>query len=98
MSVLAIVDIIFGSWRMLSGTGFFGLVGVIAVNVSCITVAFTARKQGWHDMMAKCLVVRKGATFEQGPPGPPKPKATLPTGSLPTGPFSGRIADVRELG
>ncbi|MDA0701648.1 MAG: RDD family protein [Proteobacteria bacterium] len=34
--------------------GIIGLVGVI----SCIVVAFTAKKQGLHDMMAKCLVVR----------------------------------------
>lgn len=34
--------------------GVVGLVGLI----SCIIVAFTAKKQGLHDMMAKCLVVR----------------------------------------
>lgn len=34
--------------------GIIGLVGLI----SCIVVAFTAKKQGLHDIMAKCLVVR----------------------------------------
>ncbi|MBT5415884.1 MAG: RDD family protein [Rhodospirillaceae bacterium] len=34
--------------------GIIGLVGLI----SCIVVAFTPKKQGLHDMMAKCLVVR----------------------------------------
>lgn len=34
--------------------GVIGLVGVI----SCIVVAFTAKKQGLHDIMAKCVVVR----------------------------------------
>jgi uncharacterized RDD family membrane protein YckC len=31
--------------------------------VSCIAVAFTAQKQGLHDMLAGTLVVRRGATF-----------------------------------
>lgn len=73
MSLLAIVDLIFGSWKMLSGIGFFVLIGIIAGTVSCVMVAFTARNQGWHDMMAGCLVVRKGAMFEQKQSAEPSP-------------------------
>ena len=34
------------------------VVGVAAI-AACIAVAFTRRKQGLHDMMARCLVVRR---------------------------------------
>jgi uncharacterized RDD family membrane protein YckC len=37
----------------------FGIIGLVGV-IPCIVVAFTAKKQGLHDMMAKCLVVRAG--------------------------------------
>ncbi len=33
------------------------VIGVVGL-ISCIVVAFTAKKQGLHDIMAKCLVVR----------------------------------------
>ena len=39
----------------------FGLnyvVGVAAI-AACLTVAFNRRKQGLHDMLARCLVVRR---------------------------------------
>jgi uncharacterized RDD family membrane protein YckC len=35
-----------------------GILGVVAL-ISCIVVAFTAKKQGIHDMMAGTLVVKK---------------------------------------
>ena len=35
----------------------------LAALAACIAVAFTRRKQGLHDMMAKCLVVRHNAVF-----------------------------------
>ncbi len=90
-SVAILLDIAFGSWRALAGNGFFGPLAWIGVAVSCGMVAFTARKQGWHDMLADCLVVRKGARFEPPPPGSPppgraKPKPIPSTGALPAGP------------
>ena len=89
-SVLVLLDLMTGAWKSLGGNGFFGVLGWLAVTVSCAMVAFTERKQGWHDMVAGCLVVRKGVTFEPPPlppaPKPPAPKPTLPTGSLPAGP------------
>jgi len=39
------------------------IVGMFAM-VSCIAVGFTRQKQGFHDQMVKCLVVRRGAKFE----------------------------------
>jgi uncharacterized RDD family membrane protein YckC len=36
----------------------FEMVGEVLSIVSCIAVAFTPMKQGFHDKMAKCLVVR----------------------------------------
>ncbi len=42
------------------------IVGLVAL-ISCIVVAVTARKQGVHDMLARCLVVRDGAVFEAAP-------------------------------
>ncbi len=89
-SVMVLLDLMTGAWKSLGGNGFFGVLGWLAVTVSCAMVAFTERKQGWHDMFAGCLVVRKGATFEPRPPTPPPkpptPKPTLPPGSLPAGP------------
>ena len=37
---------------------FNSLAGLVAF-AACIVVAFTRRKQGLHDMMARCLVVRR---------------------------------------
>lgn len=37
---------------------------VVAALAACVAVAFTPRKRGLHDMMARCLVVRR-------PPGAP---------------------------
>jgi uncharacterized RDD family membrane protein YckC len=50
---------------------FFGTVGIegvaaLAVTVSCLAVALTRRKQGFHDMMANCLVIRKSAVPSAG--------------------------------
>ena len=52
----AIVDYAFGSYAL--GGGLFSIVGTILAFVACVAVAFTARKQGIHDIMAGCLVVR----------------------------------------
>ena len=41
------------------------------VVLSCLAAAFTKRKQAAHDIMAGCLVVRKGAKFEMQAPGAP---------------------------
>ena len=38
--------------------GLNALAGIAAL-AACIAVAFTRRKQGLHDMMARCLVVRR---------------------------------------
>ena len=45
--------------------GILGVVGVLdavvglAAIAACLAVAFTRRRQGLHDMMARCLVVRR---------------------------------------
>ena len=45
--------------------GILGVIGVLdaiaalAALAACLAVAFTRRKQGLHDMMARCLVVRR---------------------------------------
>lgn len=54
---------IFGFFNYIAG-GFGGgfIVGLLTL-VSCIAVAFTAQKQGLHDMLAGALVVRRGAKF-----------------------------------
>jgi uncharacterized RDD family membrane protein YckC len=96
-SLLEIIDILFGATAAFGGAGFFGFFGAIAITVSCVMVAFTERKQGAHDIMAGCLVVRKGARFEPPPPGsrppglrPPGPAEAKPlrgAGALPTRPL-----------
>ena len=48
------------SLAALAGTGFSSLVGLIAF-VSCIAVAFSARKQGLHDKMAGAVLTRRQA-------------------------------------
>jgi uncharacterized RDD family membrane protein YckC len=44
----------------LAGSGFSSLVGLVAF-VSCIAVAFSARKQGLHDKMAGAVLTRHQA-------------------------------------
>ena len=44
----------------LAGTGISSLVGLIAF-ISCIAVAFSARKQGLHDKMAGAVLTRRQA-------------------------------------
>ena len=39
------------------------ILGLLAL-ISCIVVALTPRKQGAHDLLARCLVVRERAAFE----------------------------------
>ncbi|MCY4406935.1 MAG: RDD family protein [Rhodospirillaceae bacterium] len=43
------------------GDALFSLYGVVvlAAIAACIAIAFTRRKQGLHDMLARCLVVRR---------------------------------------
>lgn len=92
-SAVAIVDILFGATTAIGGAGFFGFFGAIALTVSCVMVAFTERKQGAHDIMADCLVVRKGAKFEPPPPGPPPPGRAKPTRIQGTGASPARSPD-----
>ena len=54
LSVPAHLDVELGSVWL----NFNSLAGLVAF-VACIVVAFTRRKQGLHDMMARCLVVRR---------------------------------------
>ena len=54
----------FRSWpRWLPGLlGVIGILDVVAAAAAlaaCLTVAFTRRRQGLHDLMARCLVVRR---------------------------------------
>lgn len=42
---------------------FLSAIVFLAALATCIAVAFTRQKQGLHDMMAKCLVVRHNADF-----------------------------------
>lgn len=91
-SLLEIIDILFGATKAFGGFGFFAFFGSIAITVSCVMIAFTGRKQGAHDIMADCLVVRKGAKFELPPLGSPlpsqaKPKPIRGTGALPARPL-----------
>jgi len=54
---------IFGFFSYIAG-GFGGdFIVALLTLVSCIAVAFTAQKQGLHDMLAGTLVVRRGAKF-----------------------------------
>ena len=73
-SILAIVDIILGTTTTIGGMGVFMFAGTVAVTISCVMVAFTERKQGGHDFMADCLVMRKGARFAS----PPADHQTMP--------------------
>jgi uncharacterized RDD family membrane protein YckC len=74
-SLLAIVDILFGTMTTVGGMGAFMFAGTVAITISCVMVAFTERKQGGHDFMADCLVMRKGAKFET----PQSDEPTAPT-------------------
>lgn len=57
--------------------GLLGTMGMmyngigLAALISCLVVAFTAQKQGVHDMMAGALVVKRGAQFEAAGAGVP---------------------------
>jgi uncharacterized RDD family membrane protein YckC len=42
------------------------LVSLVSV-AACLSVAFTKRKQGLHDIMAGCLVVKRRAVFSDPP-------------------------------
>jgi uncharacterized RDD family membrane protein YckC len=75
-SVLFVVDVVFGWDRMFGGMGLFGFLSLAIALVSCAMVGSTLQKQGWHDMVAGCLVMRKVADL-----GPP------PIGSPPSGPL-----------
>lgn len=50
---------------LLGTIGILDAVAACAALAACVAVAFTPRKQGLHDMMARCLVVRRP------PPGAP---------------------------
>ena len=72
--VLSAVDVLLGWDTMFHDLGLLGLPFIVVSTVSFVMVAFTQRKQGWHDMMAGTLVVRTGAKFET----PPTAKPTAP--------------------
>ncbi len=46
---------------LVSALDILDAVAGLAAFAACIAVAFTRRKQGLHDLMAKCLVVRRAA-------------------------------------
>jgi uncharacterized RDD family membrane protein YckC len=48
---------------LLNGTGVLGVIVWLAFLISCVSVAFTKQKQGLHDTIGGCLVVRRGARF-----------------------------------
>ncbi len=52
-SVAGVIDNLVGT-----GVVFWSLAGILTT-ISCIVVAFTAKKQGIHDMMAGTLMVKK---------------------------------------
>ena len=56
-SFAALIDAVLGM-ELVSG------LAALAIFVSCIAVAFTRRKQGLHDMLAKCLVVMDRTAFD----------------------------------
>lgn len=43
------------------------LIVAVASLLACLAVAFTKRKQGLHDIMARCLVVKRRAVFSDAP-------------------------------
>ncbi len=47
-----------------TGSGGSSLIANLLSSVACIVVAFTAQKQGLHDMMAGTLMVRRGTEFQ----------------------------------
>ena len=47
-----------------TGSGGSAMIANLLSLVACIVVAFTAQKQGLHDMMAGTLMVRRGAEFQ----------------------------------
>lgn len=73
---LSIGATIFRTWPWWAPSAFMALDGLLgtmgmmsngiglAALISWLIVAFTAQKQGVHDMMAGALVVKKGAQFE----------------------------------
>lgn len=57
-NALIILDVFAGTGSVASTTLGFGAI------ISFLVAAFTAQKQGVHDMMSGALVVKKGAQFE----------------------------------
>ncbi len=70
-SALAVFDGLIGTWSVFAQIGLFAMLGMVAAFASSLAIAFTQHKQGWHDIMAGCLVVRKGARFEAPAGGAP---------------------------
>ncbi len=46
--------------NVFSGSGMFSLIISLLALISCVAVGFTEFKQGFHDKLAKCLVVKRG--------------------------------------
>ncbi len=52
---------------LINTVAILDLVVGIASLVACLAVAFTKRKQGLHDIMSRCLVVKRRAVFSDAP-------------------------------
>ena len=56
-----------------TGRYFAKILSVLILGIGFLMVAFTERKQGLHDLLAKTLVVKGVAPTASGPPLPPPP-------------------------
>jgi uncharacterized RDD family membrane protein YckC len=52
---------------LINTVAILDLVVGLASLLACLVVAFTKRKQGLHDMMSRCLVVKRRAVFSNAP-------------------------------
>ncbi len=52
---------------LINTVAILDLIVGLASLAACLTVAFTKRKQGLHDIMARCLVVKRQAVFSDAP-------------------------------
>jgi uncharacterized RDD family membrane protein YckC len=53
---------------LINSVAILDLIISLAALAACLSVAFTKQKQGLHDMMAGCLVVKRRAVFSDPPP------------------------------
>ena len=52
---------------LINTVAILDLIVGLASLAACLAVAFTKRKQGLHDIMARCLVVKRQAVFSDAP-------------------------------